>query len=91
MERPAGAEDRNQMCEEQKSAERQRDEQQLEKEKDRKEHLNQELNVLEEKAKRLRDGRMTRKFTCRARIYCQTWNMTESTVIWMKFCKKINK
>lgn len=45
---------------------RERDEQQLEKEKDRKEHLNQELNVLEERAKRLRDGRMTRKFTCRA-------------------------
>lgn len=66
MDRPAEVEDRNQKCEEQKSVDRQRDEQRLEKEKDRKEHLNQELNVLEEKAKRLRDGRMTRKFTCRA-------------------------
>lgn len=66
MDRPALAEDRQQKCEEQKSVGRQRDEQQLEKEKDRKEHVNHELNVLEEKAKRPRDGRMTRKFTCRA-------------------------
>lgn len=45
------------MCEEQKSEKTSgRVEEQLEKEKDEKEHHNREINVLEEKAKKLREG-----------------------------------
>lgn len=55
LDRPAGTESSHQKCEEQKSEKTSgRVEQQLEKEKDEKEHHNWEINVLEEKAKKLK-------------------------------------
>lgn len=65
LDRPAGTGGSNQKCEEQKSEKTSgRVEEQLEKEKDEKEHHNREINVLEEKAKKLREGLNQNKKYC---------------------------
>lgn len=68
-DRLAETQDRNQKCERQKIGDKDRDEEkelmkENEQEKGDKQKLNQELNVLEEKAKRLRDSKISRDGEC---------------------------
>lgn len=70
MDRQAETEDKHQKWEQQKTREREKERdkkkvlvKEKEPEKEEKQQLNQELNVLEEKAKRLMDGKISKDYT----------------------------
>lgn len=65
MDRLAETAERSQKCEQQKTGDMGRHEEEMGKEQEKeKQQFNQELNVLEEKAKRLRDSKISRKCKC---------------------------
>lgn len=72
VDRLAETPDRTQKCEQQKTGDTGRDEEGLEKEHEKeKQQFNQELNVLGEKAKRLRDSKISRKCKCTPTVLWQ--------------------
>lgn len=68
MDRQVETKDRHQKCEQQKMTDREKERQkelvkEKEQEKEEKQQLKREINVLEEKAKRLKDGEISKEYT----------------------------